>query len=158
MPKCVEFLSQIKKTCYGQILEKYKQEKHKRIKERKLITFVCDGFVNYKTSVNKLFYRVTKLCFGVPIKAKLAGLEYNNNHIERYNGKIKDRIKVMRGGFGSFEGAEAFLNMRRVIHNFVNPNQGLKGKTPAEVAEIKLPLRRNKLKSLITYVRRNIKR
>lgn len=57
----------------------------------------------------------------------------------------------MRGGFGSFEGAEAFLNMRRVIHNFVNPHQSLKGKTPAEEAEIDLRLGRMKLKNLIKY-------
>ena len=92
---------------------------------------------------------------GVPIKAKAVGLKYNNNPIERYNGKIKDRIKVMRGGFGSFEGAETFMNLRHIIHNFVNPHQGLKGKTPSEVAEIKLKLGRNKLLELIKYVRRS---
>ncbi|PIS45998.1 MAG: hypothetical protein COT22_02320, partial [Ignavibacteria bacterium CG08_land_8_20_14_0_20_37_9] len=27
-------------------------------------------------------------------------MKHNNNPIERYNGKIKDRIKIMRGGFG----------------------------------------------------------
>ena len=42
---------------------------------------------------NGLFRVVTKLTFGIPIKAKIAGLGYNNNHIERYNGKIKDCVK-----------------------------------------------------------------
>jgi len=77
------------------------------------------------------------------------GLEYNNNYIERYNGKIKDRIKVMRGGFATPSGAEAFLNLRHIIHNFVNPHQELKGRTPAEAADIFLKLGRNKLRSLI---------
>ena len=155
LKKCVEFLRQIKLTCYEQILEIYKEEKHKKVKKRKLIRFVCDGFENYKNAWSILFRVVTKLTFGVPIKAKIAGLEYNNNHIERYNGKIKDRTKVMRGEFGSFEGAEAFMNLKHIIHNFVNPHQQLKGRTPAEAAEIKLPLKRSKLLNLIKYVRRN---
>ena len=152
--KCKEFLKQIKVTCYDQILERYQKEKVKPAKKRKLITFVCDGFENYKTAFNKLFYRVAKLVSGVPIACRKYGLKHNNNAVERYNGKLKDRIKVMRGGFGSFEGAEAFMNLKHVIHNFVNPHQQLKGKTPAEAAEIKLPLRQNKLLDLIRYVRR----
>lgn len=154
LEKCVEFLKQIKITCYDQILEQYKKEKHKPKKKRKLITFVSDGFENYKNAWSKLFRVVTKLIFGIPIKAKVAGLEHNNNAIERYNGKIKDRTKTMRGGFGSFEGAEAFMNLKHIIHNFVNPHQELKGGTPAEAAEIYLPLKRNKLLDLIKYVRR----
>lgn len=152
--KCKEFLNQIKVTCYEQILEVYRKEKHKPKKKRKLITFVCDKFWNYRTAFNILFYRTAKLVFGIPIKAKREGLEHNNNAIERYNGKLKDRLKVMRRGFKSFEGAESFLNLFHIINNFVNPHEGLKGKTPAEAAEICLPLKRNKLLSLIKYVRR----
>ena len=55
----------------------------------------------------------------------------------------------MRGGFTTSDGAEAFLNLRHIIHNFVNPHQSLKGRTPAESAEILLKLGRNKLRSLI---------
>ena len=151
--KCKAFLGQIKITCYKQILEIYFQEKHKTKKRRQLIIFVCDKFCNYKSAWSILFGRVAKLRFGIPIKAKKNGLKHNNNHIERYNGKIKDRIKTMRGGFGSFEGARAFMNLNHIIHNFVNPHQQLKGKTPAEAAEIILPLKRNKLLNLIEYVR-----
>ena len=100
---------------------------------------------------NKLFYRVAKLRFGIPIKAKKNGLKHNNNHIERYNGKIKDRTKIMRGGFDNFEGGESFMNLNRIIHNFVNPHQQLGERTPAEAAEIDLKLGRNKLLNLIKY-------
>lgn len=153
--KCIELLSQIKTTCYNQILTKYYIEKFKKVKNRKLITFVCDGFENYKNAFNKLFYRVAKLQFGVPIKAKKAGLEHNNNPIERYNGKLKDRIKSIRSGFYSFEGAEAFMNLRPIIHNFVNPHQELKGRTPAQSAGIRLKLGRTKLLGLIKYLAKN---
>ena len=146
--KRIEFLNQIKITCYKQILKRYNQEKSKPKSKRKLIIFVCDKFENYRTAFNKLFYRVAKLRFGISIKAKKNGLKYNNNHIERYNQDIKDRIKTMRN-FGCDEGAEYFLNLKHIIHNFVNPHMQLKGKTPAEAADIDLKLGRNKLLNLI---------
>lgn len=119
----------------------------------KRIIFVCDGFENYKNAFNKLFYRVAKLQFGVPIACKKFGLKHNNNPVERYNGKIKDRLNCMRGEFKSFEYAEAFMNLQHVINNFVNPHQQLRGKTPADKAGIKLKLKRNRLLSLIEFVR-----
>lgn len=141
LPKCVEFLKQLKISCYDQIVAGYHQKKK--------IIFVSDKFGNYKAAFNKLFFRVATLRFGVPIKAKVGGLEHNNNPIERYNGDIKDRIKIMRGEFRDFKKAEAFLNLKRIIHNFVNPHSSLRGKTPAEAAEIDLSLGRNKLLNLI---------
>ena len=141
LPKCIEFLKQIKITCYDQLLRRYEQK-------RKII-FVSDKFGNYKRSFNKLFFHVAKLHFGVPIKAKVAGLKHNNNPIERYNGDIKDRIKIMRGEFREFKKAEAFLNLKRIIHNFVNPHLSLGERTPAEAAEIDWKLGRNKLLNLI---------
>ena len=92
---------------------------------------------------NELFYTVAKLRFGITIKVKRGGLKHNNNHIERYNQNIKDRIKTMRN-FGSDKGAENFLNLRHIIHNFVNPHMQLKGNTPAESAGIDLKLGRRK--------------
>ena len=132
------------------MLERYNQEKNKPKNKRKLIIFVCDKFENYRTAFNKLFYRVAKLRFGIPIKGKRNGLKHNNNHIERYNQDIKDRIKTMRN-FGSNKGAEYFLNLKRIIHNFVNPHMQLKGITPAEAAGINLKLGRRKLFNLIKY-------
>ena len=78
-------------------------------------------------------------------------MKHNNNHIERYNQDIKDRIKTMRGFF-SYRLAEYFLNLKRIIHNFVNPYMQLKGKTPAEAADIDLKLGRNKLLNLIRHM------
>ncbi len=149
---CIDFLSEIKVNCYQQILERYLSEKHKKKKDRLLFEFVCDGFENYRSAFNKLFYRVAKLYFGVPIACKKYGLKHNNNPSERYNGKLDDRLKNIRSGFGSFEGAKAFMNLQRIIHNFINPHQELGDKTPAEMAEIILPLKRNKLLNLIRFL------
>ena len=151
LKKCVEFLSQIKRTCYKQILEVFLKEKHKKVKDRKLVTFVCDGFRNYKTAFNKLFYRVAKLTAGVPIACKKYKLKHNNNPAERYNQNLDDRIKVMRN-FKSFSRAKTFFDLHRMCRNFINPCMQLKGKTPAEAAGIKLPLGRNKLLNLIRHV------
>ena len=147
--KCYEFLKQIKDSCYEQILKQYYLKKYCKEDEDNRINFVCDKFANYKSAFTKLFYRTCKLTFGVPIACKKYNLEHNNNPIERYNGKIKDRIKSIRSGFKSFDDARYFMNLRRVINNFVNPHQELKGKTPAEMAEINLKLGRNKLLNLI---------
>lgn len=150
--KRIEFLSQIKTTCYNQILTRYYIRKYSKGKKKRLIIFVCDKFANYKTAFNKLFYRVAELQFGIPIACKKYNLEHNNNAIERYNGKIEDRIKIMRGGFGSFETAQSFTNLQHIINNFVNPHQELKDKTPAEMAEINIKLGRNKILDLILHL------
>ena len=101
-----------------------------------------------------MFSRVTKAIAGVSIACKKHGLKHNNNAIENCNGGLKSRLKVMRGGFRSWNGAEAFLNLKRIIHNFVNPQKGLNGKTPAESAEIKLKLGRNNLLWFIKWMAR----
>ena len=154
--KVVEFLSQVKGSCYDQILAKYHSERHKPVKKRELVRFVCDGFENYRNAFNKLFYRVAKLTFGVPIKAKVKGTKYNNNPIERYNEEIEQRYKIMRN-FKNSVYAGSFLEMRRIVHNFVNPHMQLKGNTPAERANVKIIDGRNKLLSLIRYVHLTIK-
>ena len=133
-------------------MEVYEKEKFKKVEDRELIRFVCDKFANYKSAFNRQFYRIANLSFGVPIAYKKYGLKHNNNPIERYNGKIKDRIKNIRSGFKSFDDAKCFLDLRRTIHNFVNSNQELNGKTPAEMAEINLKLGRNKLLELIKFL------
>ena len=143
-----KYFKRIKENIYGQLLERYKKEKHKPTKKRKLFSFIQDGFKNYKSGSTKYFCRVCKIVSGVPIACKKYGLEHNNNAIERYNQDIKDRYKTTRH-WGSFQSAKKVLKMRQIIHNFVNPHQELKGKTPAEVAEIKYGLGKNKLLNLV---------
>lgn len=150
--KCREHFKQIKTTCGKQIDETYKKEKHKPKKKRKLITFVSDGFENYRNGAKYYFSRRAKIVFGVPIACKKYGLKHNNNPIEKYNQDIKDQIKCKRH-FGSFEGAENFLDLRHVIKNFINPHQSLGGKTPSQAAEIPLNLGQEKLLNLIKYRR-----
>ena len=142
------YFRRIKSTIYRQALEQYHKERQKPVKKRRLITFVSDGFENYGKGASKYFYGVCKIVSGVPIACKKYGLKHNNNHIERYNQDIDDRYKTTRNGH-SFESTRETMKMRQAIHNFVNPNMELKGRTPAEAAGIKLDLGRNKLLKLI---------
>ncbi|MDO8508484.1 MAG: hypothetical protein Q7S27_02250 [Nanoarchaeota archaeon] len=127
-------------------------EKHKKKNGRLLFEFICDKFANYKSAFKKLFYRVANLIFEILIAYNKHGVKHNNNQVERYNRKIADRMKLIRGGFGNFQGAKYFMDLQKILHNFVNPHQELKGKMPAEMAEITLPLRRNKLLNLIRFL------
>jgi len=59
----------------------------------------------------------------------------NNNRMERLNGEIRNRKKVMRS---LKKDDSAILDGYRVFHNYVRPHMALEGKTPAEVAGIKV--------------------
>lgn len=64
----------------------------------------------------------------------LAG-DHNNNKMERMNGEIRDREKVMRGikrmDSPIFKGYQLY-------HNYFREHDALEGKTPAEAANIKI--------------------
>jgi putative transposase len=64
----------------------------------------------------------------------------DTNVIERFQGTIKDRTKVIRG-FKTFETALIILDGFLVHYNFFKPHLSLKGKTPAEVAGLKIPFK-----------------
>ncbi len=53
-------------------------------------------------------------------------------------------------GFKSPESGSVFSELRRIVYDFVRTHMGL-GKTPAEEAELKIPLGRNRLLDLITF-------
>lgn len=111
---------------------------------------VSDRLEHYRKAFNKYFINTgVNIVHGVPIACRKYGLEHNNNQAERDNGRVKQRIKAMRG-FKSTEGANSFLDMHDVHHNFIKPSMALGGGYPAEEAGIDLGLGRNRLLSLIT--------
>ncbi len=65
-------------------------------------------------------------------------IDNDNNIIERFQGTIKDRTKVVRG-YKTLPTARLILDGFLIHYNFFRPHISLKGKTPAEVAGIKLP-------------------
>ena len=65
--------------------------------------------------------------------------------VERYNEDVKQRYKIMRD-FKSFESANAFLSLRRIIYNFVRGRE-----TRAMKDSIALELGQNRLLNLIKF-------
>lgn len=57
----------------------------------------------------------------------------NNNKMERFNGEIRDREKVMRG---LKKQDTVVLKGYQLYHNYFRPHEALKGITPAEAAGI----------------------
>lgn len=135
------------------MLEQYKNELKKPAAERKLIVFVSDKFWNYKAAWKKLFYRITKLRFGVPIACKKFGLKHNNNSVERHNRELSRRFDALNV-FQTHEGAASTSALCKILHNYVNPHTMLHGKTPAQCAELILPLGTNRLLDIIKIARK----
>jgi transposase-like protein len=63
-----------------------------------------------------------------------------NNIIERMQGTIRERTKVLRG-FKTIPTANTILSGFLIHYNFFRPHITLKNRTPAEVAGIKLPFK-----------------
>jgi hypothetical protein len=59
----------------------------------------------------------------------------NNNKMERLNGEIRDREKVVRGV--KKEDSPLIAGMQ-IYHNYVWPHMALEGKTPADLCGIKV--------------------
>lgn len=152
-----EFFRRFKIRFYDQIMERYKREKRKPVKERDLITIVTDGFEGYRDAFDRYLSRVCKLVYGVPIACKKYGLDHNNNPAERYNEDIRQRSKISRG-FESMEPTDATLELRRIVHNFARLRRKRGGEprewreTPAKRAGIKLELGRGRLMTLINFL------
>ncbi|KXA95222.1 hypothetical protein AKJ37_06995 [candidate division MSBL1 archaeon SCGC-AAA259I09] len=142
-----EYFKELKNTIEEQVQDIYEKEKQNPSGDRNLVTFVTDKLQQYENAFEKQLSHIADLDFGVPIASRKYGLEHNNNPIERHNGDIKQRYKVMRN-FKSYESAAAFLSLRRTIYNHVRPHQGL-DHTPGEEAGIDLDLARNRLLNLI---------
>jgi len=73
--------------------------------------------------------------------------DYRNNMIERIQGTIRERVKVMRG-FKNPKSAEQILEMFVIWYNFLRVHQGI-GMTPAQKAGIELKLGKDKWLNLV---------
>lgn len=99
-------------------------------------TITTDGLTAYTHIVNRTFGYNRKLC------------RYNINHnvvnasagegfniwIERLHNSIRQRTRGFRGLHGSVESANALMKGIEIYYNFIKKHEGLKGKTPSELA------------------------
>jgi len=118
----------------------------KKAKHRPLTLFT-DSLHGYRKAYRKTWgtrYKKDRVEY---IRLK-ADKDKRNNIVERIQGTIRERIKVMRA-FKRVYSAEAILNLFVIWYNFIRVHQGIK-KTPAEQANIYLGLKQNKWLSLIS--------
>jgi putative transposase len=107
---------------------------------------IHDGLPSYDGAFQKEFYtaknpRVRNIR---SISVRNQGL---NSKVERLNGTMRDREKVMRG-MQLRETAQQIVDAMRIHYNFVREHQTLET-TPAEKAGIRLDLKNNKVENLI---------
>jgi transposase-like protein len=100
-------------------------------------TLITDGLNSYRVAFNKTFrrYRFPDLTAPTHIREIALRGEIHNNKMERMNGEIRDREKVMRGLKTK---STPILKGYQIYHNFVRPHMALKGKTPADLAGIRV--------------------
>jgi transposase-like protein len=108
--------------------------KSKEVAGKRPLTLITDGAHNYERAFKREFYQ-NKPPYSVHVRdIRLSG-EIHNNKMERMNGEVRDREKVMRG---LKRMDTPILKGVQIYHNFIKPHEGLQGRTPAEAAGIKV--------------------
>jgi putative transposase len=106
----------------------------KKIVGKRPNVLITDGLPSYHEAFNKEFYTSKKPQSKHINAIKLDG-NMNNNKMERINGEIRDREKVMRG---LKKKDTPILKGYQIYHNYIREHQALDGKTPAEACGIKV--------------------
>lgn len=119
---------------------KFQHDAQSLLKMGKVVTgksplvFTTDGLPAYNKAFMKEFSRRQaprpKHIRHISIKG-----DKNNNLMERINGEIRDREKVMRG---LKKNDTPILKGYQLFHNYIRTHQGLEGDTPADRAGIKI--------------------
>ncbi len=106
----------------------------KEIVGKRPAVLISDGAHNFHTAFNKEFYTNKNPKTRHISYIRLQG-DHNNNKMERMNGEIRDREKTMRG---PKKVDTPILTGYQLYHNYFREHEVLDGKTPAEVAGIKI--------------------
>jgi putative transposase len=94
---------------------------------------ITDKLASYLDGIELTFGADTEHIQSLPFSK-----EDDTNVIERFQGTIKDRTKVLRG-FKTVPTARLILDGFLIHYNFFRPHESLKNKTPAEVAKADFP-------------------
>ena len=106
----------------------------KKVTGNKPMTLITDGLPAYHDAYKKEFWTLRKPRTQHIRHIKIKG-DMNNNKMERLNGEIRDREKVMRG---LKKDDTPILKGYQIFHNYIRDHEGLKGKTPAEACGIEV--------------------
>jgi len=98
-------------------------------------TLITDGLPSYREAYLKEFYTMSKATRTEHIYSIRIQGDRNNNKMERLNGEIRDREKVMRG---IKKPETPIIPGYQIYHNYIRPHEALDGKTPAEACGIEI--------------------
>jgi transposase-like protein len=106
----------------------------KRVAGKRPLTLITDGGQHFIKPFRKEFWQRYSPQTKHVRDIRLDGTVHNNK-MERLNGEMRDREKVFRGlkktDSPVFKGYQLF-------HNYLRPHEGLDGKTPADMAGIRI--------------------
>jgi len=95
----------------------------------------CDGAFNLHTALRNAYWREhDALAIRHVRHVRMSG-DMNNNKMERLNGEVRDREKIVRGVKKS---NSPLLKGYQIYHNYVRPHMALDGRTPSEAAGIEI--------------------
>jgi hypothetical protein len=108
-------------------------QKGKEIAEKNPKTLITDGAPNFHEAYTKEFWTRGNGTEHIR-EIRMAG-SIHNNKMERMNGELRDRERVMR----TLEKTDTpILAGMQIFHNYIRPHEALKGRTPAEAAGIQV--------------------
>jgi transposase-like protein len=100
----------------------------KEIAQKRPNTMITDGAPNFADAFKKEFFTINNPRTRHISHIRLQG-DHNNNKMERMNGEVRDREKVIRGLKRT---DTAVLTGYQLYHNYFRPHEALNGNTPAE--------------------------
>lgn len=101
----------------------------RRVTGKQPAKFITDGLPTYSVSAKRLFPQAEHIRH-ITLKG-----DRNNNKMERMNGEVRDREKVMRG---LKQDETPVLKGYQLYHNYIRPHEALDGKTPADACGIQI--------------------
>ncbi len=111
-------------------------EKGRDVAGKRPTVLISDGARNYQSGIRKAWWNPSSKLRTVHMRHVHLNGDVNNNKMERFNEEVRGREKTMRGFKNTDD--NPILKGYKIYHNFIREHQGLEGKTPAELAGIKV--------------------
>jgi transposase-like protein len=96
---------------------------------------ITDGAPNFNSAIRSAYWRENRALGIRHVQDIRFNGQIHNNKMERMNGEIRDREKVVRG---VKKENSPLLTGLQIYHNYVRPHMGLEGKTPADLSGIEV--------------------
>ena len=110
-------------------------QKGKQVAEKNPKTLITDGAPNFHEAYEKEFYTNRLETRTEHIRDIRFDGTVHSNKMERMNGELRDRERVMR----TLENPDTpILTGMQVFHNYIRPHEALEGRTPSEAAGIQV--------------------